>query len=66
MLGGRNILLGTPDEMRAQYKTMVEALAPLKPPLPDTVIVSDDMIDGYLKVKIYTPKDSKTDGPVGI
>jgi hypothetical protein len=66
MTGGRTILLGTPEEMRVQYKAMIEGSAPLMPQLPDTVTVKDDMIDGYLKVRVYTPKGSKPGGPVGL
>jgi versiconal hemiacetal acetate esterase len=62
-MGGRAILKGTPEEIRAQYDGLVAALMPMMPPMPEGVDVVEGEVDGT-KYRTYTPQ--KGDGPFPI
>lgn len=55
MSGGRAALHGSPEEIRAAYVGLVQALAPMSPPFTENVDFKDADIEG-VKVRIYTPK----------
>lgn len=58
--GGRATLKGTPEEIRAQYDGLVQALLPMLPPFPEGSTITDGDVDG-IKYRTYTPKEG--DGP---
>ncbi|CAK3789826.1 Versiconal hemiacetal acetate esterase [Lecanosticta acicola] len=59
--GGRAVLKGTVEEIRAMSDNLSQALLPMLPPFTDKVTVQESEIEGT-KVRIYNPKG--TSGPL--
>ena len=64
-MGGRAVLRGGPQEMRAQYDGLVQLLLPHYPAPSENVESKDGDVDG-IKYRIYTPKSNKGGLPIGI
>lgn len=63
--GGRATLKGTPEEIRAQYDGLVQALLPMLPPFPEGCTITDGDVDG-VKYRTYTPKEGDGPFPIGV
>jgi versiconal hemiacetal acetate esterase len=63
--GGRATLKGSPEEIRAQYDGLVQALLPMLPPMPEGVDVTEGDVDG-IKYRTYTPQEGDGPFPIGI
>lgn len=64
-LGGRMVLGGTPEEIRAQNDQLVQLLIPQLPPPSDAVESKDGEVDG-IKYRLYTPKEASKQGPLPV
>ncbi|EMC91855.1 hypothetical protein BAUCODRAFT_307726 [Baudoinia panamericana UAMH 10762] len=64
-VGGRSQLKGTPEEIRAQYDGLIQALMPLYSAPSDAVESKDFDADG-VKVRGYWPKGTTGELPAGI
>jgi len=63
--GGRAILKGTPDEIKAMYAGLVASLLPQLPKPSENVESKDGEIDG-VKYRLYWPKGTKGGLPTAI
>ncbi|EME38960.1 esterase-like protein [Dothistroma septosporum NZE10] len=61
--GGRSVLHGTPDEIKAMYAGLSQALKPMAPPFSENVDVTEGDVDG-IKYRIYKLKGER--GPLPI
>ncbi|KAM5358471.1 hypothetical protein ACJZ2D_015258 [Fusarium nematophilum] len=65
-IGGRPVMKGTAEEMRAQFARLGQSLAPLYPPPADTVSVVQGSFEGT-EYRIYTPKSAPQEAlPIGV
>lgn len=64
-MGGRMVLAGSPEEIKAQYDGLVQALMPHAPPPPPGVDSKDGEVDG-VKYRLYTAKDAQGKQPIAI
>ncbi|RDW91626.1 hypothetical protein BP5796_02791 [Coleophoma crateriformis] len=64
--GFKPLVLGTPQEMREQYAAWCGLNLASTPPIGDDVSFEDHQIDSELMVRVYSPKEKKEQGAVGI
>ncbi|KIY03174.1 uncharacterized protein Z520_01641 [Fonsecaea multimorphosa CBS 102226] len=64
-LGGRMVMTGTPEEIRAQYDQLVGLLLPQLPPPSEAVESKDGEVEG-IKYRLYTPKEAAKSGPLPV
>lgn len=64
-MGGRMVLDGTPEAIKAQYEGLVQVLMPHAPPPPEGVDSKDGNVDG-VKYRLYTAKDAQGPQPIAI
>jgi len=64
-IGGRVVMHGTPDELKAQYDQLVAMLMPQLPPPSDAVESKDGETEG-IKYRLYTPKEAAKSGPLPV
>lgn len=65
MAGGRAVLKGTPEEIRAQFDQLVQALLPLMPAPSENVNVKEGDVED-VKYRLYTPKEGSGPFPIAI
>lgn len=63
--GGRMALHGTPEEIKAMYAGLVQALLPQLPKPSENVESKDEEVDG-VPVRLYWPKGTKGGLPTAI
>ncbi|KAK4495235.1 hypothetical protein PRZ48_013564 [Zasmidium cellare] len=63
--GGRQILHGTADQIKAMYTATVQALTPLLPKFSENVDVQEGTVEGT-KYRTYTPKGETGPFPIAI
>ncbi|KAK3113876.1 hypothetical protein LTR53_008393 [Teratosphaeriaceae sp. CCFEE 6253] len=64
-LGGRMILKGSIEEIRAQYDGLIAVLIPLLPKPSENVVSEEGEVDG-VKYRLYWPKGTKGELPTGV
>ena len=63
--GGRAVLHGSPEEIKAMYDGLVQALLPMMPAPSENVEVQEDKVVG-IGYRVYTPKGHKGGLPIGV
>jgi versiconal hemiacetal acetate esterase len=58
-------MIGTAEELRAQYTQLQEMLRAQLPPPSDAVDTKDGEVDG-IKCRLYTPKEASKQGPLPV
>ncbi|KIV82066.1 hypothetical protein PV11_04202 [Exophiala sideris] len=64
-LGGRMVMHGSADELRAMYDQLVAMLLPQAPKPSDAVESKDGEVDG-IKYRLYSPKEAAKQGPLPV
>ncbi|KAK5189348.1 Telomerase-binding protein [Exophiala xenobiotica] len=64
-MGGRMVLKGSAEEIRAQTEQLIQILLPQLPPPSDAVESKDGEVDG-IKYRLYTPKEASKQGPLPV
>ena len=64
-MGGRTVIHGTPEVIKAQYEGLVAFLIPQLPPPSDAVDAQEGEVDG-IKYRLYTPKEAAKGGPLPV
>merc|ERR1712000_799788 len=64
-MGGRMVLKGSAEDIRAQIQQLIQILLPQLPPPSDAVESKDGEVDG-IKYRLYTPKEASKQGPLPV
>ena len=64
-LGGRMVLAGSPEEIKATVDQLSQLLAPTIPPPSEAVVAQDGEVDG-VKYRTYRPLNADRPLPVGV